>query len=202
MKESDARFEFRCWARNFGMVDTRLRQLSECHGISESEEFYIVASVNNDTNIKIRDGILDIKELIETRGDLERWFPRTKCEFPLTAATLEGEMLPQLGVALPQRSRDTYALDQLLEEIVLPQQDLTVAAVFKRRFAFTVNGCMTELDEVWINGAGLHSVAIESTDPAAVLEARHTLGLDDLENVNYLQAIKRVIGMTPLRMPY
>ena len=82
MKESDARFEFRCWARNFGMVDTRLRRLSECHGISESEEFYIVAFANNDTNIKIRDGILDIKELIETRGDLERWVPRTKCEFP------------------------------------------------------------------------------------------------------------------------
>ena len=61
---------------------------------------------------------------------------------------------------------------------------------------------MTELDEVWINGAGLHSVAIELMDPATVLEARHTLGLDDLENVNYLQAIKRVIGMAPLRTPY
>ena len=112
---------------------------SKCHGISESEEFYVVASANNDTNIKIRDGILDIKELIETRGDLERWFPRTKYEFPLTAATLEGEVLSQLGVALPQRSRDTYAVDQLLEEIVLPQRELAVAAVFKRRFAFTVN---------------------------------------------------------------
>jgi hypothetical protein len=28
------------------------------------------------------------------------------------------------------------------------------------------------------------------------------LGLDDLENVNYLRAIKRVIGMEPLRTPY
>jgi hypothetical protein len=61
---------------------------------------------------------------------------------------------------------------------------------------------MTELDEVWINGAGMHSIAIESTDPAAVSEARHTLGLDDLENVNYLRAIKRVIGMELLRTPY
>jgi hypothetical protein len=115
---------------------------------------------------------------------------------------LEGEVLPQLGILSPQWSRDKYALEQLLEEIVLPQPELAVVAVFKRRFVFTVNGCMTELDEVWINGADLHSVAIESTDPAAVLEASHTLGLDDLENVNYLQAIKRVIGMAPLRMPY
>ena len=101
---SDARFEFRCWARNFGMIETRIRRLSECHG--------------------------------------------------------------------------------------------------KRRFAFTVNDCMTELVEVWINGAGLHTVAVESTDPAAVSETKSMLGLDDLENVNYLRAIKRVIGMEPLRTPY
>jgi hypothetical protein len=200
--EGDARFEFRCWSRNFGSVDTRLRRLSNCHGIRESEELYIVAAANDDINIKIRDGSLDIKTRIETRGDLERWAPRATCAFPLTRATLEGEVLPWLSVALPQPSRETYDLDRFLEEIVLPQPELAVAAVFKRRFAFTVNGCMTELDEVWINGAGMQSVAIESTDPGAVVAARHTLGLDDLENVSYPQTIKWVIGMVPLRTPY
>jgi hypothetical protein len=80
VNENDARFEFRCWARNFGMVDTRLRRLSDCHGVRESDEIYIVAAGNDDTNIKIRDGTLDVKVLIETRGDFERWRPRTKCE--------------------------------------------------------------------------------------------------------------------------
>lgn len=186
MNENDARFEFRCWARNFGLVDTHLRRISACHGISESEEIYIIAPTNNRTNIKVRDEAIEIKELIETCGDLERWLPRTKCEFPVTAATLECEVLPQLGVELPQRKRDTYTLDQLLEEIVLPQRQIAVAAVFKRRFAFTVNGCMTELGEIWINGASLRSVAIESTDPAAVLKARDRLSIDDSENVSYL----------------
>ncbi|MGE3266184.1 hypothetical protein [Methylocystis sp.] len=91
----------------------RLRRLSECHRIGESEEFYVAASTNNDTNIKIRDGILDIKELVEMRGDLERWFPRARCEFPLTAAMLKGEVLPQLGILSPQWSRDKYALVQI-----------------------------------------------------------------------------------------
>jgi len=202
MKESDARFEFRCWARNFGVVDVRLRRLSKCHGISESEDIYIVAADREGTNTKIRDDVLDIKERIETCSDLERWFPRTKCAFPLAAVTLEGEVLPHIGVAMPQRSRETYSVHQFLDEIVLPQRALAVAAVFKRRFSFTVNGCMTELDEVWINGAGMHSVAIESTAPAAISEARNLLALDDLENVSYPQAIKRVIGMVPLRTPY
>jgi hypothetical protein len=200
--ESDARFEFRCWARNFGMVDTRLRRLSDCHGVHESDEIYIVAAGNDGTNTKIRGGNLDIKVLTEKRGDLERWRPQTKCEFPVAAAALGGEVLPQLGVAVPRLSRESYALDQFLAELVLPHWQLAAAAVFKRRFAFTVNGCMAELDEVWINGAGLHTVAIEATDPAAVSEARLILGLDSLENVSYVRAIKRVIGMEPLKSPY
>jgi len=179
-----------------------LRRLSDCHGVRESDEIYIVAAGNDGTNTKIRDGVLDIKELIETRGDLERWRPRTKREFPLTAAALEGEVLPQLGVAVPRFSREPYTLDQFLAEVVLPHRELAAAAVFKRRFAFTVNGCMTELDEVWINGAGLHTVAIESTDPSAFSEARLMLGLDGLENLSYVRAIKRVIGMEPLKSPY
>lgn len=202
MNESDARFEFRCWARNFGSVDTRLRRISACHGIRESDEIYVATATKNDTNIKIRDGLLDIKELIETRGDLERWLPRVKCKFPVTKEMLEGDVLPRLGVALSPLRRSTYTLDQLLEDVVLPEQKITVAAVFKRRFAFAVNGCMAELDEVWTNGAGLHSVTIESTDPSAVLRARNSLRLDNLENVSYLQAVKRVTGMVPLRTPY
>jgi hypothetical protein len=55
---------------------------------------------------------------------------------------------------------------------------------------------------VWIDGAGMHSRTNESTDPAAVSEARHTLGLNDLKTVNYLQAIKRVTSMAPPRTPY
>jgi hypothetical protein len=88
----------------------------------ESEELYIVAADSDDTNTKIRDGTLDIKVLIETCGDLERWRPRTKYEFPLTAAMLEDEVLPQLGVAMPQLSRDKYALEDFLEELVLPHR--------------------------------------------------------------------------------
>jgi hypothetical protein len=44
-------------------------------------------------------------------------------------------------------SGETYALHQFLEEIVLPRREPVVVAVFKR---------------VWINGAGLHFVAIGS----------------------------------------
>ena len=38
-------------------------------------------------------------------------------------------------------------------------------------------------------------VALESVDISAILKAKQLLALDAYENVNYLRAIKRVIGM-------
>ncbi len=51
---------------------------------------------------------------------------------------------------------------------------------------------------MYINGALMRTACLESTDPDLVLETRTRLHLADHENVNYLLAIKRVIGMTPL----
>ena len=93
-------------------------------------------------------------------------------------------------------------MERFLDEIVGPHRDLIAVRVFKRRFAFTVDDCIAEHAEVWINGAGLQTVAVESTDLPAILEAKRRLGLDDYENVNYLRAIKRVIGMEPVPAPY
>jgi hypothetical protein len=105
----------------------------------------------------------------------------------------EGEAVPQLGIALPQRSRDTYALTPA------PRGDRSTAAGAGGR-------CRVQAP-LRLHRPRLHDRARRALDqgrgPAfPLLEVRHTLGLDDLENVNYLQAIKRVIGMAPLRTPY
>lgn len=202
MNEIDARFEFRAWARSFGMVETRMRRLSPCRDIRESQETYIVSSRADASNLKIRDGNLELKVLVQERAGLEQWRPRSKRPLPIAAEVLAAEVLPALGVDLPALDRNEYALDPLIEEIVRPHHDLVAASVFKRRFGFTVNDCMAEHDEVWINGAGLQSVAVESSDSAAVLEALRVLGLIDYENLSYPRAIKRVIGMTPWPMPF
>jgi len=198
MNEIKPRFEFRAWARNFGMVETRMRRVSQCQGIRESDEVYIVSAGNDENNTKIRDAKMDIKVLVQERDGLEQWRPRMKGEFPMAAEALVADVFPAFGVAMPALGRDEYALDQYLDEIIRPHRDLVAVTVFKRRFAFTVNDCITEHAEVWINGAGLQTVAVESTDVPAILEAKGMLGLDDYENVNYLRAIKRVIGMEPM----
>jgi hypothetical protein len=81
--------------------------------------------------------------------------------------------------------------------VVRPHPDLTAVHVFKRRFGFTINDCLAEIAELLINGAAIKTAAVESTDLEAILEVKRRLGLTDYENVNYLVAIKRIIGMLP-----
>lgn len=198
MADIKPRFEFRTWARNFGLVERKLRAVSPCEQIRESQEIYIVSAGNNDNNTKIRDRLMDIKVFVQERQGLEQWNPRMKGEFPIAAQILRDEVFPAFGVDMPALRRDAYTLEQYLDEVIRPHPQLVAVRVFKRRFAFTVNGCITEIAEIEINGAGLQTVAVESVDVPAILEAKEMLALQDYENVNYLRAIKRVIGMEPL----
>ena len=198
MNEIKPRFEFRTWARNFGSVEEKMRRLSACQGIRESEEIYIVSAGNNENNTKIRDKLMDIKVFITEPEGLEQWNPRMKGAFPMQASTLKADVFPAFGVEMPALQRDEYTLEQYLDEVIGPNPQLSAVKVFKRRFAFTINDCITEHAEIEINGAGLQTVAVESVDVPAILKAKEMLGLNEYENVNYLRAIKRVIGMEPL----
>jgi hypothetical protein len=61
-----------------------------------------------------------------------------------------------------------------------------------------VNECITEYAELLINGASIKTVSVESTDVEAILETKKLLRLEEYENVNYLRAIKRIIGLEAL----
>lgn len=198
MAEIKPRFEFRTWAKNFGKVEEKMRRLAKVEQIREGREVYIVSAANNENNTKIRDRLMDIKVFVQEKQGLEQWNPRMKGEFPMSAAVLTEEVFPAFGVDMPNLDKDEIALSEYLDEIIRPHPQLAAVEVFKRRFAFTVNNCIAEIAEIEINRAGMQTVAIESVDIDDILKAKEMLGLDEYENVNYLLAIKRVIGMEPL----
>ena len=198
MSEIIPRYEFRTFAQNFGIVETNMRKLSKCEMIRESSEIYIVSATNDENNTKIRDNKMDIKVLVEKNQGLEQWNPRMKGEFPMKKDIIQKEVFPAFGVNDPQFERDEYTLEQYLEEIIVPHEQLAAVSVFKRRFAFTINGCITEIAQLLINGAAIQTVAVELEDVGAILKAVDILGLNDYENINYLLGIKRIIGMAPL----
>jgi hypothetical protein len=198
MADIKPRFEFRAFAQSFGIVEEKMRLQSPVDQIRESLEIYIMSAGNNENNTKVRNDLMDIKVLVQVQKGLEQWNPRMKGQFPMSAEIIKNEVFPAFGVKMPEFKRDAYTLEQYIHEIIKPHPDLAAVNVFKRRMGFTVNGCIAELAEVYVNGARIMTANLESTEVDAILEAKKMIALTDFENVNYLLAIKRVIGMEPL----
>ena len=196
------RYEFRAFAQSFGLVEDKIRSSSACEKYRESREVYILSADNSENNTKIRDGRMDIKVLEKKQQGLEQWSPRMKGGFPMAVETICDEVFPAFGVSVPQFERSRYTLSQFLNEVIAPHRELSAAQLFKRRFGFTVNGCITEIAKLLVNAAAIKTVAVESEDAEAVLQTQEMLGLREYENVNYLLAIKRIIGMEPLSVWY
>lgn len=202
MTEIKPRFEFRTFARGLGSVERKFRELSALGGIRESSEIYIVSKGNNENNTKVRDALMDIKVFVREDRGLEQWNPRMKGAFPMEASTLQREVIPAFGVVVPELERDVYTLENYLSEVIEPHPDLQAVQVHKRRFAFTINDCIAEIGDVFINGAKIQTANLESVDVEAILEGIRMVGLTDYENINYLMAIKRVIGMEKGAIPW
>lgn len=197
MNKIGARYEFRTFAPDFGIVEETIRRLAPVTRYRESHEVYFVSTGNSENNTKVRDALMDIKVLVNRERGLEQWSPRMKGEFPLQRSIIHNEVFPAFGTAVPELRRDVYSFGQFLDEIIIPHPDLAAVNVYKQRFGFDMDGCTAELANVYINGALLRTACLESLDPDRVLATRQRTYLGNYENVNYLLAIKRVIGMEP-----
>ena len=202
MTEIKPRFEFRTFARGLGSAERAFRELAPMDGIRESAETYIMSKGNNENNTKLRDALMDIKVFVREEQGLEQWNPRMKGAFPMAAATLRDDVFPAFGVEMPALEREEYTAEQYLTEVIEPHPELQAVSVLKRRFAFTINDCIAELGDIYINGARIQTANLESVDVDAILEGMRMVGLEGYENINYLMAIKRVIGMEKGAIPW
>lgn len=194
---SKPRFEFRTFGQDFSESAYLMSRLSvpvpKKVWERESDEIYIMSRANDDNNMKIRDGKMDIKTFVTTKQGLEQWNPLMKGEFPLDTAILRDEVFPAFRVALPTLDQDAYTLEEFLH-LVAAHPDLQAVKVHKHRFGYMVNETICEVAEVMINGARVMTINSESTEIDDILKTLELTGLSGVENINYLQAIKRVIG--------
>ncbi len=201
--ESKPRFEFRSFARNFEEEAYLMSRFSapvpEKVWERESEEIYIVSKTNDVNNTKIRDGKMDIKTFVQEKQGLEQWNPLMKGEFPMSKKMLVEEVFPAFKVEMPELNNEVYSLDEFLE-IIKQHQDLQAVHVDKHRFGYMVNNTICEFAQVFINGAMIETINSESTEIDDVLKTIKDIHAEDYENINYLQAIKRVIGMSEGRL--
>lgn len=190
------RFEFRAFGNNFDSIEAKMQELAKVEKTREISEIYLMTLANTENNIKIRKKKMDIKVLVQEKNGLEQWLPELIGEFPMKMAILENEVFPALGVPAPVFEKEEYTLKEFICSIVKDDPDVVAAHTRKIRHAFTINHCICEMADVYVNGALIKTIAVESEDPKLVSETKKLLGFtDDFENVNYPQAIKRIIGL-------
>jgi len=78
--------------------------------------------------------------------------------------------------------------------MVKNHSDLQAVSVIKERFGYMVNDTICEVGNILINGAKVMTINSESTELDDIKKTMSDVGLDGVENINYLQAIKRVLG--------
>jgi exopolyphosphatase/guanosine-5'-triphosphate,3'-diphosphate pyrophosphatase len=185
------RWEWRAFAASFGEADRRFRELAPGR-VQESGELYLL-SPSCDANVKIRDGLMDIKTLeqVDEHG-LQQWRPALKAAFPLSAADVT-RVSDALEVApLPRRA--TWALGALQAELAHPSRNVRAVAIHKQRQRYSIGGCLAELTGLVAEDRTTRSVALELEDPAQVWAAVLELGLEPFENTSYPRGLKCLLG--------
>jgi len=185
------RWEWRTFGEDFGKAEEAIKA-HECTRVLESSEIYFL-SRNSDQNLKIRDDLIDIKNLKEVNGDkLEQWVPIMKASFPLGNEEIS-EVLENLKVSQEVSDGVSLNLEKFIAEIIDPNPDLKAVGIFKKRYGYIINEAVVELADLTIDGESIRTTAVEHADPELVINTVKELGLYGLENVNYIQAMKRIV---------
>lgn len=196
---SKPRFEFRTFGQDFEEEFFLMSRLSmpvpEKVWDRSSEEIYIVSRTNDVNNTKIRDGKMDIKTFVQEVEGLEQWNPLMKAEFPISVKILTKDVFPAFQVEVPELKKESYALSEFLQ-MIEDHKDLQAVRVKKHRFGYMINDTICEVADVLINGAKVTTLNSESTEIEDIKKTMTDVGMDKYENINYLQAIKRIIGMS------
>jgi len=194
---SKSRFEFRSFGQDFNKQAEGMARLSipipKKFWVRHSQETYIMSRTNDINNTKIRDGKMDIKTYVQTVDTLEQWNPVTKTEFPVSTHFLKSDIFPAFQVEMPVFEKIEYTMDEFMA-IVTEHPDLQAVSVVKERFGYVVNDTICEVGNILINGAKVMTINSESIELVDIKKTIIDVGLDGVENINYLQTIKRVIG--------
>ena len=157
------------------------------------EETYFLSLHTDTVNVKVRDGLLDIKTKTgETPEGYEIFQPRGKFQFPVQREEL-ATILQHLHVNMAL-DKESYTLEEFTN-MARASSDLVPVKVEKMRYGFSVNGIISEYAQVWFNGAMVETACCESEDYAGIKAVVAALGLDELPNTNYLKAARQVVGM-------
>lgn len=156
-------------------------------------ETYFLSANTDEANVKVRDGLLDIKTKVgETPEGYEIFQPRGKFQFPVKRDDLT-TILSHLKVAMTL-DQESYSIDAFIT-LARKHPELCPVTVEKMRYGFTVDGIICEYAQVWLNGALVETACAESENYDGMKKVVESLGIAEMPNTNYLKAAKKIVGM-------
>jgi len=156
-------------------------------------ETYFLSANTNEANVKVRDGLLDIKTKVgETPEGYEIFQPRGKFQFPVKRDDL-ATIVSHLKVDMPLDQE--HCTIEAFIDMARAHPQLVPVTVEKMRYGFTIDGIICEYAQVWFNGAMVESACAESENYAGMKQVVEGLGIAALPNTNYLKAAKQVVGL-------
>jgi exopolyphosphatase/guanosine-5'-triphosphate,3'-diphosphate pyrophosphatase len=192
-EEIKPRWEWRCIGDELGTIEKELGERTPDR-VEESEETYLL-SARTDACVKLRGGLLDVKVLFEvSEQGLEHWNPIAKDPFPVGAEPLRAA-LGQLGVPDARLEREAYSVEQMIDEVIKPNEDLRAVRVGKVRRRHTIGPCAAELTDLEFEGRTIRTVAIESTDHDGVVAAVEDFERQTRPNVSLPRGLKQLVGL-------
>jgi hypothetical protein len=157
------------------------------------KETYFLSVNTDEANVKVRDGLLDIKTKVgATPEGYEIFQPRGKFQFPVKREDL-ATILSHLKVSM-DLAKDSYTIEEFTT-LARQHPELCPVSVEKMRYGFTIDGIICEYAQVWLNGAMVETACAESENYAGMKQVVEGLGIAEMQNTNYLKAAKRVVGM-------
>jgi len=178
--------------RSFGGVFDAIESLMS-GPVRTTHEIYVLCE-SSETNVKIRDHVIEVKELQRTLHGLELWTPVFKAPFPLGQESIRRvfELWP---LPPPSMAGAPYAELEFITEVVSEVSGLHIIGLAKTRRQAIVDGCVIESGAVNVAGRIVQTVAVEMEDPDRVRRMVHELKLDQFENVNYVNFLKHVLHL-------
>ena len=187
------RWEWRTFGENFGVSEEKIKAY-ELGNFKKSSEKYIL-SRNSNENCKVRDELMDIKSLQQINDDkLEQWYPTLKEGFPLSQETITMLCKDFFKVEVPAMDKEAYDFEAYIE-LCKSVKDLVVVDVYKERSIYVINEAIVEIAETKFNGVPMRTICVEHADPENVINVVRMLGADHFENINYIQAMKKAVGL-------
>jgi hypothetical protein len=140
---------------------------------------------------------MDIKVLLRTEQNLEQWNPYLKAQFPIDAKLIAEKIFPALRVDPPDcllaSRRQLFTAEAFVNTVVKSHPRLAAVELEKMRRRYALDSAAAEFVEVEIGGRVVHSVAVESANPRAVLDAMGELAIGGYPNISYVRQIKSMV---------